>query len=301
MKPARVSGRWMVLPLLLGLLVLLDRPPPPTALHRAEWLDAGGAPVRAVRAGSGPPTLLLLHGFGESLTTWRAVFDPLADRQRVVAIDLPGFGGSAKPDAPYTLPALTARLAAFVDRWIDGPVVVVGHSMGGALAAALALERPDRVERLVLIAPAGWRIGLGGIMDSMTPGRARALGWYLAARSFITPIHDPAWLAEPDSMARYDLTDDPAYPRAAARVLEEFDFTGLRHRFRDIRQPTLLIWGGLDPVIPFSIADSVAQELSCGRLAPLPDALHRPQAEVPDAVVAQIRAFVGQAACGTGP
>jgi pimeloyl-ACP methyl ester carboxylesterase len=285
--------RWsaVILPMLGSYWAHLDRavPNPP---HRAEWLNVDGVRLRSVRAGSSGPTLVLLHGYGESLTTWRSVFDRLAETNRVVALDVPGAGGSDKPDSSYSLPALTKRLSRFLDRWTEGPVVIVGHSMGGELAASLALARPDRIERVILIAPAGYRIGLGGIMETMSPGRARTIGKYLALRSFITPIHDPGWLYEPDSMARYDLTEDPAYSRAATRVLEEFDFIGLRDRFKEIIQPTLLIWGGLDPVVPFSVGDTLSRTIPCVRYVPLPNAFHRPQAEVPDTVIAAIRNFL---------
>jgi pimeloyl-ACP methyl ester carboxylesterase len=292
----RLLRWWLIAPLLAFLWAMLDRPRP-KPIHQAEWLDAGGVLVRAVRAGQGDTTLLLLHGYGESLTTWRAVFDPLASHARVVAIDLPGFGGSAKPDVPYSLPALTERLSRFIDRWTTGPLVVVGHSMGGELAAALALERPDRVKLLVLIAPAGYRIGLGGIAGSMTPTRARTIGRYLALRSFITPIHDPAWLGEPDSSATYDQTGDSSYSRVAARVLEEFDWVGLRSRFHELLQPTLLIWGGLDPVVPFSVGDTLSRTIPCVRYLPLPNAFHRPHAEIPDTVISAIRGFLAKRDC----
>lgn len=289
--------RWIVIACaLLTMWILLDRPRPRPA-HTAEWLDAGGVAVRTVRAGRGDTTLLLLHGFGESLTTWRAVFDRLGRDDKVVAIDLPGFGVSAKPDTSYTLPVLTERLSRFIDRWTSGPLVVVGHSMGGELAAALALARPDRVKLLVLIAPAGYRIGLGGIVDTMYPEKAKTLGKYLAWRSFITPIHDPSWLGEPDSLADYDQTRDSTYSRSAARVLEEFDFVALRDRFREIRQPTLLIWGGLDPVIPFAVGDTLAREIPCVRYAPMTRAFHRPHAETPDTVIAVIRSFLRSPEC----
>lgn len=275
---------------------MLDRHPPrPT--HQAEWLDAGGVLVRTVRAGAGDTTLLLLHGYGESLTTWRAVFDPLATAARVIAIDLPGFGGSAKPDVPYSLPAMTERLSRFIDRWTTGPLVLVGHSMGGELAANLALLRPDRIKLLVLIAPAGYRIGLGGIAGSMTPTKARTIGRYLALRSFITPIHDPGWLGEPDSSATYDQTGDANYSRVAARILEEFDFVALRPRFRELTQPTLLIWGGLDPVVPFSVGDTLSQTIPCVRYVPLRNAFHRPQAERPDTVIWAVREFLRRPGC----
>jgi pimeloyl-ACP methyl ester carboxylesterase len=292
----RLITWWLIVPLLALLWIMLDRPRPRPP-HQAEWLDAGGVLVRAVRAGSGDTTLLLLHGYGESLTTWRATFDALAIGHRVIAIDLPGFGGSAKPDVPYSLPAMTERLSRFIDRWTTGPVVLVGHSMGGEIAASLALARPDRVKLLVLIAPAGYRIGLGGIAGSMTPGKARTIGRYLALRSFVTPIHDPAWLREPDSSAEYEQTGDPAYSRSAARVLEDFDFVALRDRFRDLVQPTLLIWGGLDPVVPFSVGDTLSHLIPCVHFYPLSRAFHRPHAEIPDTVISVVRKFLVQPAC----
>lgn len=297
-RSLKLSVWWLALPILAGALGLLDRPRSRFAVHRAEWLDAGGVPLRTVRAGEGDTTLLLLHGFGESLFTWRAVVDPLALRFRVIAPDLPGFGGSAKPDASYSLAAMTARLDAFLDQWTRGPVVAVGHSMGGELAAALALRRPDRIARLVMIAPAGWAVGLGGIADTMYPSKAKAIGWYLSSRAFILPEHDPDWLAEPDSAARYTLVGDAAYQNATARILEEFDFRALRARFSDIRQPTLLIWGTLDPVIPYVLADSVAAAIPCSRLETISGALHRPQVEVPDTVVALIERFAGDSSRG---
>jgi pimeloyl-ACP methyl ester carboxylesterase len=299
-----LSGWWIALPLLAGLLMLLDRSLP-RPRHRAEWLDAGGTLVRAVRAGQGDTTILLIHGFGESLTTWRAVFDPLAARAKVVAIDLPGFGVSQKPDTLYSLGAQTERLSRFIDRWIEGPLIVMGHSMGGELAASLALARPDRIGLVVLVAPAGYRIGLGWIIDTMYPRKAATVGRYLGLRSFITPIHDPAWLAEPDSAANYDLTGNPEYTRAAARVLQEFDFVGLRGRFQDLSQPTLLVWGGNDPVIPFAAGDSIAQLIPCVRFVPLAAAYHRPHAELPDTFLAIVWDFLAKPRCdpprGTRP
>lgn len=288
---------WVIVPGLALAAVLLDRPRTGRPPHEAEWLAAGETTVRAVRAGAGDTTLLLLHGFGESLFTWRSLVDPLAARHRVIAIDLPGFGGSGKPDASYGLEAMTGRLADFLDRWTSGPVIAIGHSMGGALAAALALARPGRVVAAVLIAPAGWTVGLGGIADTMYPSKARAIGWYLSSRAVLLPEHDEDWLGEPDSALRYSLVGDPAYRRSAARVLEEFDFRGLRDAFSRVAQPTLLIWGSLDPVIPLAASDSILAALPCARRVVLPNALHRPQVEVPDTVRAEIERFLRRPAC----
>ena len=290
---------WLILPGLAALALLQGRPRNRQPVHQAEWLQAGDALLRTVRAGNGDTTVFLIHGFGESLFTWRAVVDPLAIRHRVVAVDLPGFGGSTKPDASYALGPMTDRLSDFLDRWTAGPVVIVGHSMGGELAAALALARPDRIKAVVLIAPAGWGVGLGGIADTMYPTKARAIGWYLSSRAFVLPEHDDDWLGEPDSMASYSLVGDSTYRRAASRVLQQFDFRALRDRFGSLTQPVQLIWGTLDPVIPFVLADSVATAIPCVRKTVLDGALHRPQVEIPDRVTAIVIAFMGDPSCKT--
>jgi pimeloyl-ACP methyl ester carboxylesterase len=225
------------------------------------------------------------------------VFDRLAQRYPVVAIDLPGFAGSDKPDVSYSLPAMTSRLVSFLDQSIAGPTIVVGHSMGGQLAASLALARPERIVGAVLIAPSGWTVGLGGIADTMYPDKAVAIGWYLSSRAFLLPEHDLEWLGEPDSAANTSLMTDPAYRRSTARILQEFDFRGFRHRFAELRQPVLLLWGVLDPVIPYAIADSVRAVIPCSRLVSFSKALHRPQLEVPDPVAAAILEFAKEPTC----
>jgi pimeloyl-ACP methyl ester carboxylesterase len=292
-------SRWGAAALLAGLLLagITDQRWQPSPPHRAEWLEAQGITVRAVRSGSPPPTYVLLHGFGEHLLTWRSVFDVLARSGRVVALDLPGFGGSDKPADGYSLPTMTGWLAAFIERWTAPPVILVGHSMGGALAAALAIARPALVERLILIAPAGHSVGLGGLATDVGETRAAAIGIWEAARAFITPMHDPAWLQEPAARARYDPTLDPAFARAVARILLQFDFTGIGSRFRDIPHPTLLIWGSLDPVIPAATGDSVASLLPCRRLEVLENTLHRPHVERPDTVLALIGLFLNNPPC----
>ena len=296
-RSLRLSAWWFLVPGLLGLVVMLDRPRTAKPTHRAEWLTAHDTELRTLRTGRGDTTLFLIHGFGESLFTWRALVDPLAAHYRVVAVDLPGFGGSSKPDAPYSVSSMTGRLSDFLDRHVQGPVIVVGHSMGGQLAAALALARPDRINAAVLIAPAGYGLGLAGIADTISPEKATAIGWYLASRAMLLPEHDAEWLGEPDSIAAYTLMTDPNYRRAAARILDEFDFRSLRSGFGRIRQPVLLIWGALDPVIPYALADSIRAVLPCGRLAPLSSALHRPQVETPDTVTSLILGFASHPGC----
>ncbi len=270
------------------------RPPPP---HHAIALPLDSLVVRALMAGKGDTTLLLLHGYGESLLTWRAVVDPLARHYRVVAVDLPGFGASDKPGGPYSLARMTTWMRQVLDRAIPrGPVIVIGHSMGGEIAAALAIRSPDRIVAAVLIAPAGFAVGLGGLIDSMSDRKARTLGWYQAARAFILPIHDPDWMGEPPAMARYDPTLDPGYRASAASVLRDFDFLSLRTT-EPITQPTLLVWGEFDPVIPAATSATFRSWARCSTLITLPGALHRPHVERPDLFLDSVIPFLRTGWC----
>lgn len=283
--------RVLTILLLLPLVAVLHAPAPaPT--HRALRMTAGDVTLRAVRAGEGTPTLLLLHGYGESAVTWQGVFDRLARRHAALAVDLPGFGLSDKPDGPYDYPTQLGRLEALVDA-LEGPVVVVGHSMGGQLAAGLALSRPERVRAAVLVAPAGDSVGLGGLADSLGASGAAAIGWWEAARSWALPVHAPAWVDD-GPLAGYDPLADPAYRTAATRVVAEFDFTALRERFPEIRQPVLLLWGTLDPVVPYAVGERLARTIPCTRLVTFERTLHRPQAAHPEAVAAAIEEFLAR-------
>jgi pimeloyl-ACP methyl ester carboxylesterase len=293
--------RWLkrlgIAALLAGAVLLVDRRWLAGPRYRAEWLRAGDVNVRAVRAGAGDTTLLFLHGYMESLLAWRPFIERFQSHYRVVALDIPGFGESDKPGTPYTLAAQAERFDDFLDRWTRGPVIVAGHSMGGELAADLALRRPDRVIAAVLVAPAGW--GLASQLDSLRPGTIAAIGWAAAvAGTAVFPIHAPRWLAEPGDRADYDPLRDPAYRAAAAAVMREFDFAALAGSAARLRQPVLLIWGRADPTIPFAVGERVARALPCVTFVPLGRTLHRPHESDPDTVISLMANFLRRPACG---
>jgi len=93
------------------------------SVHQAEYVDAGGVRLRALRAGTGDTTLLFLHGYGESLLSWRLVLDRFTSRFRVLAVDLPGFGLSDKPDGPYTTEFMESVLSDLIARSTSGAIV----------------------------------------------------------------------------------------------------------------------------------------------------------------------------------
>jgi pimeloyl-ACP methyl ester carboxylesterase len=261
--------------------------------HQAEWLKVEGLRVRALRVGHGDTTVVFLHGYGESLLAWRLLLDRFRQHYQLLAIDLPGFGLSDRPAGGYDFASYTEWLGALIREQTHGPVVVVGHSMGGQLAAAMALEHPDRVVAAVLIAPAG--AGVQPFLTDTAGVASFATRWAAGAIAFVLPVHDSAWLREPDDQPRPVSYDSASV--AARRVLEEFDFKALADRFQDLHQPVLLIWGRQDPTIPFEIGQRIADSLPCRRFVHLAT-LHRPHQTLPDTVAEEMLAFLKRPECG---
>lgn len=265
------------------------------AVHVARWIRVDGLRLRTLEAGRGDTTLLFLHGYGESLLAWRQVLDHFTPQYRVLAVDLPGFGLSDKPPGNYDYPSYARWLGDLLTRRTRGPVIVVGHSMGGQLAAGLALDHPERVVAAVLIAPAG--AGISPLLSDTGGIAAPSTQWVVNALSYVFPVHDPAWLRDPAAVAGYDPAADSTAGNAARQVLRQFDFAALAHRFGDLRQPVLLIWGRQDPTIPFDIGQRIAADLPCRQFVSLL-ALHRPHQTAPETVIAEMDAFLRQPACG---
>jgi pimeloyl-ACP methyl ester carboxylesterase len=257
------------------------------APHRAEWRRADDVLVRTVTLGTGDTTLVLLHGYGESLLAWRGVAEPLARRYRVVAFDLPGFGVSDKPASGYDLATMTVRISDLVRRTGHGPVVLAGHSMGGELAASVALSHPELVRQLVLIAPAG--AGLSNAAGHVPDALRALIG---ATTPAVLGVHDPRWLAEPPGRMRYDPTGDPAYRAALTRITRDFDFAGIGARYGALRMPVLLVWGQLDPTIPVRVGHALHTTIPRSCLVVLDRGLHRPHEATPDTVAELVRQFV---------
>jgi pimeloyl-ACP methyl ester carboxylesterase len=113
--------------------------------------EVDGLTLNYMIAGRGP-AVVLLHGLGGFAQSWRDTIDALATRATVFALDLPGFGRSAKPRAAYRLGYFARALHAFLDAMGVGQASLVGHSLGGSVAVTYALTHPARVERVALVA-----------------------------------------------------------------------------------------------------------------------------------------------------
>jgi pimeloyl-ACP methyl ester carboxylesterase len=255
-----------------------------------------GIAAQYLEAGTGS-TLLLLHGHEQSATGWRWVIPALARTHRVLALSLPGHGETPHtrtyPPGSDTAPFV----ADFLDALGVGPVHVVGHSAGGAVALRLALAAPARLRTLVLVDSAGLGrevhpllavdtlplVGELAILLSRLPGGCLGRTSMSAAMLFAQPWRAPTeFLNE-----QYDCGRRPGQLEAStatARAL--FDATGQRQilldRLPTITAPTLVIWGASDYVLPAHQAQTAVNLLPYGRLALLPECGHLPQVEHPD-------------------
>jgi len=251
---------------------------------------------RVVQLEAGPldaPLLVLLHGFTGAKENWLPVMGELAETYRVIAPDLPGWGESFRePGADYGVVAQSGRVAAWLATLPRVPSLLVGHSMGGHIAALVAAHHPERVPRLVLIAAAG------------VPFEANAFGRAVLAGEHPFAVADRATL---DRYLGLVFTDPPFVPwpvdRAliARRVADHGFELEVLARLRGaevfavqpllgaIRAPTLLLWCTDDRVIDASAAAAFAAALRESRTVMLEGCGHMPMMADVAGTVAALR------------
>lgn len=260
-----------------------DTPPVPTAPAHP------GSRVRSlfVRwAGRGAP-LLLLHGLASSSRYWEPYIAVLSGAYRVIAPDLLGFGRSPKPLAgAYTPEEHLTALLTTVERHLDAPMTVVGHSMGAILALHLAVERPAMVERMVLISlPAlggrAWGHGPDGRCRPLhhfavhtAPGRLLCSAGQHALRPLAAVLYPPLRRDIPRGAAEDSLqTGWTAYWRSLEAVVYG---SRVEQLFAAVRGPLTLIHGARDFVAPASPVRRLARTRPDVRYIELANAAHNP-------------------------
>jgi pyruvate dehydrogenase E2 component (dihydrolipoamide acetyltransferase) len=229
-------------------------------------IEAGGRRLRVLDIGSGDgdhasgPPIVLVHGFGADLNAWMFNQPALAHGQRVVALDLPGHGGSVKEvgaaDAESFAAALADALAALgVER-----LHLVGHSMGGAIALVLAGKMPERVASLTLLAPAGLGPDINGaFIDGFVKVTRRREAQDLLA----VLVHDPSLISRAmvEETLRYKRLDGvPAALDAIARAWfpDGKQAVDLRPALAALALPVQIVWGRDDHIIPVAHAEAQA-------------------------------------------
>lgn len=245
------------------------------------------------------PALLLIHGmFGDHLD-WEPILDPLARRYRVIAVDLPGFGASDKPDLDYTPEYFTRHLIELLRELGIGKATVIGNSFGGQIAMSLALAHPELVERLVLITTGGLHrytaqeieAGVTRLSEENQLRFTPEIYSSLFGRLFFTQGTDHQRRYIEKQNARLTAADYPDYVRVMRRCIRLSLELCLLDRVRALKMPALLIHGEHDPVVLVRWVRDAAPCFANGRLVML-ECGHVPQLEMPDEVVRLIDDFV---------
>ena len=261
---------------------------PPNPPFHARYISAGDIELRVAVGGTGEPLIVLLHGYAESALAWRTVAGGLVGDFQVAALDLPGHGLSGKPASGYSIDAMARTVAAVITTLSESPVVLVGHSMGGAVAVWVAASRPELVERLVLIDAAGLP---GPVLSSVGVSSTGALAALFGAGAAVRTPHDPSWMSEDMPARNYEPSADPAYYDALGAILQEFDFAGLDSILPHVRQPTLVMWGAHDRLTPIENGEQFAASIPEARLVIIDGALHRPHTTHPTEVIRLLTRF----------
>lgn len=266
------------------------------AIADLNWRDYGGS----------GDTMVLVHGLGGSLSSWDAVGPRLAQKRRVVAVDLPGFGLSP-PRHDYRLETHTGALVQFIEA-LETPVILVGNSMGGLVCELLASQRADLLSRLVLVAPAtpvrltdpdidlltALRLGveatpivgaaaLRAVTRNMTPEEVVDLSLRLithdSARIPPEVVHN---LVETVRDRRAMSWPETALNRSASSIARLYrkprDFVRM---IRDIETPTLVVQGESDPIVSPNAVRWMVSLRSDWTHIEMEDTGHTPQLDAP--------------------
>lgn len=221
----------------------------------SRTVSIGGVETHYLEAGAGEP-LVLIHGGGagaDARGNWAGCIPAYAERFRVLAVDMIGFGRSARPDPATYSYGQTNRnrhMAEFVETVAGGPAYLIGNSMGGATALGVTLTRPELVKKLVLMGAAG--------LDIANPDASQraALGGYdytpEGMRRLVGVLTGPGYAVSDELIAyRHGLTMQPGAREASAAITEHMrgdPMTYPREAIAAVQTPTLVVGGKLDKI-----------------------------------------------------
>lgn len=245
------------------------------------------------------PIAVLVHGLGHwAQGAWDATALHLQHTHRIIAFDLPGFGASEKPDVRYDLPFFIATLHGLIETLALQRFTLIGHSLGGMIAADYAGTYPSEIERLVLIAPAGFlrtpkifvRIVAGEPvvrLFSLRPSRR------FVRRLLEQSLYNQSLISDEMYEHAYELSQDPLVCRAFLRVyagaLRDFlDMPGFHARLARYTGPTLLVWGRQDQFIPVQALAGALKVYPHADVLLLEHCGHSPNVEMPIPLVQRI-------------
>ncbi len=263
---------------------------------------AAGWRIHYTVQGEGSP-VVMVHGFLDSLQTWRRNAHVLAENHRVYAIDVLGFGSSERVREPiYTLKNQAAFLQEFFDAQKIEKADVIGHSMGGALALQFAYDFPASVHKLVLIAPATYLLNAlprNGFKNMPRPISRGMLGIYEKMQGDrANPVRfaygDPERITDDAVTHRNRMMRVRGQHDALISMSKSKRDANVPQELHTVQMPTLIVWGKKDRVVPASHAHKHFRDMPNARLEWIDDAGHLPHEENPEQVNELVLKFLSE-------
>jgi pimeloyl-ACP methyl ester carboxylesterase len=265
-----------------------------------------GRPLNYVQAGNGP-VLLLIHGIAGTLENWQTVIGPLARQYTVVALDLPGHGGSAPSAGDYSLGALATGLRDLLVALGHERATLVGHSLGGGIAMQFAYQFPESTERLVLVSSGGLGPEVSALLRAaalpgadqfiaVTAALGNSVGSKVARGLGVLGLHvntDIAVVA-----GGYASLVDRDRRTAFLATLHGVIGTGGQRIHAGDRlylaegMPIQIIWGERDPIIPVQHARDAHEAMPGSQLEIFKGVGHLPQLERPERFIEVLEQFI---------
>lgn len=245
------------------------------------------------------PPLVLVHGTGNSLHTWDEWADRLKGSHRVVRLDRPGFGLTGpNPSGDYTMSYYAGFMRRFLDVMGIGRCIIVGNSSGGRVAWTFAVAEPERVDRLVLLAAAGYprttplSTGFRIAMSPLGPFMLHLISRSAVDGSVLRTYGDASKVTQGVLDRSYEMTLRTGVRDAFGATLRQAQSVDDSRSIATIDVPTLIVWGSADTVIPATDANRFAADIRGSELVILPGIGHLPQEEDPDETVAALLRFI---------
>jgi len=248
-----------------------------------------------------PHPIVLLHGTSDSLHTWDGWADGLKATRRVVRMDMPGFGLTGpNPTGDYRLMSYVGFVDHVLARVGVKQAVVAGNSLGGEIAWLLGVHHPERVERLVLIDSGGYPFKAEGMpigfrlarIPALQPLTTRLLPRKTIEDSVKSVFGHPDQVT-PELVDRfYELTLRAGNRASLIQRFQQAPIGALAEQVKRVTQPTLVLWGGQDRLIPPANAQRFAQDIPGTQVVMFDDLGHVPQQEDPTRTLAAARAFM---------
>jgi pimeloyl-ACP methyl ester carboxylesterase len=272
-------------------------------------VDLDGIPINYVDIGAGElEPIVFVHGLGGQWQNWLENIPRAAQERRVIALDLPGFGLTPMPHERITIPGYGQVVDALCDKLGLGRVDMVGNSMGGFVAAEVAIQFPERIDQLILVSAAGIASANVAKTPILTIGRVMsAIATHTVARERFLASRPKsrhvslALVARHPSRLKADLAYEGFFKGAGKPAFQDALVACLNYDFRDrlpeIRQPTLIVWGENDSIIPVGDAHEFERLIPDSRKVVMKETGHVPMAERPQAFNDVMLEFLAE----TGP